>query len=95
MVYAPDREALFAHICGYFDRAGYNIVEAKVHTTEHGYALDTFLVLGRGSGIHYRDMIRILEKELMDELQPNAPLPSAHGGRLVAPRAALPRIAGR
>jgi [protein-PII] uridylyltransferase len=82
MVYAPDREALFAHICGYFDRAGYNIVEAKVHTTEHGYALDTFLVLGRGSGVHYRDMIRILEKELMDELQPNAPLPSAHGGRL-------------
>jgi len=82
MVYALDREALFAHICGYFDRAGYNIAEAKVHTTQHGYALDTFLVLARESGIHYRDMIRILEKELADELQPNTPLPTARSGRL-------------
>ena len=82
MVYAPDREALFAHICGYFDRASYDIAEAKVHTTQHGYALDTFLVLGSGPGIHYRDMIRILEKELADELQPNVPLPPPRGGRL-------------
>jgi [protein-PII] uridylyltransferase len=82
MVYTPDREALFAHICGYFERAGYNIAEAKIHTTQHGYALDTFLVLGRGPGVHYRDMIRILEKELTDELQSNAPLPPPRGGRL-------------
>jgi [protein-PII] uridylyltransferase len=82
MVYAPDREALFAHICGYFGRAGYNIAEAKVHTTRHGYALDTFLVLGRGPGVHYREMIRILEKELTDELQSSAPLPPMRGGRL-------------
>jgi len=82
MVYAPDREGLFAHTCGYFDRAGYNIAEAKIHTTQHGYALDTFLVLGRGPGVHYRDMIRILEKELSDELESNAPLPAPRGGRL-------------
>lgn len=82
MVYAPDQEGLFAHICGYFERAAYNIAEAKIHTTQHGYALDTFLVLGRGPGIHYRDMIRILEKELTDELQSNAPLPPPRGGRL-------------
>ena len=82
MVYAPDREALFAHICGYFERAGYNIAEARIHTTQHGYALDTFLVLGHGPGVHYRDMIRILEKELTDELQSNAPLPPPRGGRL-------------
>jgi len=95
MVYAPDREALFAHICGYFDRASYDIAEAKVHTTQHGYALDTFLVLGSGPGIHYRDMIRILEKELADELQPNVPLPSAARRTARTPRAALPGIAGR
>jgi [protein-PII] uridylyltransferase len=82
MVYTPDREALFAHICGYFERAGYNIAEAKIHTTRHAYALDTFLVLGRGPGVHYRDMIRILEKELSDELQSNAPLPPPREGRL-------------
>jgi [protein-PII] uridylyltransferase len=31
MIYTRDREALFARICGYFDRAGFNIAEAKVH----------------------------------------------------------------
>ena len=36
---------LFARICGYFERAGFNIAEAKVHTTRNGYALDTFLVV--------------------------------------------------
>jgi len=82
MVYSPDRDGLFAHICGYFDRAGYNIAEAKIHTTQHRYALDTFLVLGRGPGVHYRDMIRILEKELGDELESNAPLPAPRGVRL-------------
>jgi len=82
MVYAPDREGLFARICGYFEHAGYNIAEAKIHTTQHGYALDTFLVLGRGPGVHYRDMIRILEKELTDELQTGAQLPPPRSGRL-------------
>src|SRR6185436_18101497 len=33
MIYAPDKEALFARICGYFERAGFSIAEAKVHTS--------------------------------------------------------------
>jgi len=39
MIYTRDREALFARICGYFERAGFNIVEAKVHTTRNAFAL--------------------------------------------------------
>ena len=54
MIYTRDREALFARICGYFERAGFNIVEAKVHTTRNGYALDTFLVMGQGRDAHYQ-----------------------------------------
>ena len=57
MVYARDRAALFARICGYFDRTNFDIVEAKIHTTRHGYALDTFLVLGGGDGTPYRDIL--------------------------------------
>ncbi len=45
MVYLRDRDDLFARICGFFDRMGYSIVEAKIHTCRHGYALDTFLML--------------------------------------------------
>jgi [protein-PII] uridylyltransferase len=82
MIYTPDREALFARICGYFERAGFNIVEAKVHTTRHGYALDTFLVMGQGPGAHYRDLIELIERELPVELESQAALPPPRGGRL-------------
>ncbi|MDA8108091.1 MAG: [protein-PII] uridylyltransferase [Betaproteobacteria bacterium] len=82
MIYTPDREALFARICGYFERANFNIAEAKVHTTRNGYALDTFLVMGQGPGVHYRDMISMIEKELAEELESDRPLGPPRGGRL-------------
>lgn len=82
MIYTRDRKSLFARICGYFERNGFNIAEAKIHTTRHGYALDTFLVMGHGPGTHYRDMINLIEKELADELVSHAPLAPPHGGRL-------------
>jgi [protein-PII] uridylyltransferase len=82
MIYTPDREALFARICGYFERAHFNIVEAKIHTTRNGYALDTFLVMGKGPGAHYRDMMAMIENELAAELQSNAPLPQPGSGRV-------------
>ncbi len=80
MIYTPDRKELFARICGYFERANFNIVEAKIHTTRHGYALDTFLIMGRGKAAHYRDMISMIESELALELASETPLgPSARG----------------
>jgi len=82
MVYVPDRPGLFARICGYFERTGFNIAEAKIHTTRHGYALDTFLVMGHGPGAHYRDMLMQIEKELADELDTGGALPAPRGGRL-------------
>ncbi len=82
MIYAPDREALFARICGYFERAGFNIVEAKVHTTRNGYAIDTFMVMGKGPGAHYRDMMAMIESELTENLQSQAPLSPPRGGRV-------------
>ncbi len=82
MIYMPDREALFARICGYFERAGFNIVEAKIHTTRNSYALDTFMVMGKGSGAHYRDLMALIESELTAELQSQAPLPPPRSGRV-------------
>jgi [protein-PII] uridylyltransferase len=81
MIYTPDREALFARICGYFERGGFNIAEAKIHTTRNGYALDTFLVMGAGRGAHYRELIAMIEQELAAELQSQAPLAPPRGGR--------------
>jgi [protein-PII] uridylyltransferase len=82
MVYTRDREALFARICGYFERAGFSIAEAKVHTTRNGYALDTFVVMGEGRDAHYQDRIAMIETELAAEVQSGAPLGPPRGGRL-------------
>ena len=82
MIYTRDREALFARICGYFERAGFNIMEAKVHTTRNGYALDTFVLMGQGRDAHYQDRIAMIEAELAEELQSDAPLAPPRGGRL-------------
>jgi len=82
MIYTRDREALFARICGYFERAGFNIVEAKVHTTRNGYALDTFLVMGQGPGAHYRDLISMIEADLAVDVQSEEPLGPPRGGRV-------------
>jgi [protein-PII] uridylyltransferase len=82
MIYTRDREALFARICGYFERAGFNIAEAKVHTTRNGYALDTFVIMGQGRDAHYQDRIAMIETELAEEVQSDAPLAPPRGGRL-------------
>jgi len=82
LVYAPDREGLFARICGYLDRASFDIAEAKVHTTRSGHALDSFLVMGQGPGSHYREMINLIESELAEELRRDGPLPAPREGRM-------------
>ena len=81
MIYLRDRSDLFAHISGFFERMGYTIVEAKVHTTQHGYALDSFLVLDPSDhAISYRDLLSYIEYELAQLLtSAEPPAPPLHG----------------
>ncbi|MCL2873166.1 MAG: [protein-PII] uridylyltransferase [Betaproteobacteria bacterium] len=44
MVYLRDHPGLFAQLCHFFGRHHLSILEARIHTTRHGYALDTFAV---------------------------------------------------
>jgi [protein-PII] uridylyltransferase len=44
-VFTPDREGLFYRICAGLAAAGANIIDARVHTTRDGMALDNLLVL--------------------------------------------------
>jgi [protein-PII] uridylyltransferase len=79
MIYTHDREDLFARICGFFERLGYTILEARVHTSQHGYALDSFLVLDQNDKTSsYRDLLSYIEYELTQKLlsinPPDAPL---------------------
>jgi [protein-PII] uridylyltransferase len=82
MIYTRDQRDLFARICGYFEQINYSIADARIHTTRHGYALDTFLLLGPGINPHYRDMIAQIETELADRLQHPTPLHPPTCGRV-------------
>lgn len=82
LVYSPDRADLFAHICGYFDSAGFDILDAKVHTTQAGYALDTFQVLSPELEQHHRDLISLVENQLALTLQNENSLPEPRRSRI-------------
>jgi len=47
-VYTRDRPGLFARLAGALAVAGANVVDAKIHTTRDGKALDNFRVQARG-----------------------------------------------
>jgi len=85
LVYAPDRPDLFARICGYFDRASFSIQDARIHTSGTGYALDTFQILAsdplRFEGVHYRDMIALVETQLAEAVASDKPLHEPSRGR--------------
>jgi [protein-PII] uridylyltransferase len=82
MVYVPDQPLLFARLCGFFARLGYSIVDAKIHTTRHGYALDSFVVFAFDATQSYRDMIGLIEHDIAEQLTRLPPLPTTFGGRL-------------
>lgn len=83
MVYLPDQKELFARICGFFGRRGLSILEAKIHTTRHGYALDTFAVHDPADpDAAYRDTIQLVEFELARVLEEQRPLEPPSAGRV-------------
>ncbi|MDX2219519.1 MAG: [protein-PII] uridylyltransferase [Burkholderiales bacterium] len=88
MVYTPDQPGVFARICTYFERMHLDIAAAKIYTTQHGYALDSFQVLPRARtasgdlGGHYRDVIARIEEELARQLKDAKPLPAPASGRV-------------
>lgn len=45
MIYTPDRNDLFMHICAFFDLHELNTQDARIYTTTHGWALDSFVLL--------------------------------------------------
>jgi [protein-PII] uridylyltransferase len=83
-VFTPDREALFYRISAGLAAAGANIIDARIHTTRDGMALDNLLVLD-GRGRAYSDrrlrsrLVRSVEAALASEDPP--PLPEPLPGR--------------
>jgi [protein-PII] uridylyltransferase len=70
MVYVADQPDLFARVMKVFARLGFSVLDARVHTSKTGYALDTFTVVNPGSaGGAYRDVTQLLEHEITAGLQ--------------------------
>ena len=98
LVYTQDQPDLFARICGYFDQGGFSILDARIHTTHQGYALDTFqIVTTVDMDEHYREMTSLLETGLAHAIAEAGPLPAPSRGRVsrrvksfpIAPRVSL------
>ncbi|QPN31989.1 [protein-PII] uridylyltransferase [Diaphorobacter sp. JS3051] len=97
LVYAPDQSDLFMRICGYFDRAGFSILDARVHTANNGHALDTFQVVASSQPGAYRELIHMVENDLLRAIEDPRPLPEPTRKRVsrrvksfpIAPRVTL------
>lgn len=81
MVYTPDREDLFADLCAYFDRRSMSIQDARIHTTRHGHALDSFIVLLPQHDRDVRSHASLLEHDLTSQLREAGPIGAASSYR--------------
>ena len=95
-VFTPDREGLFYRICAGLASAGANIIDARIHTTRDGMALDNLLVLD-GRGQPYRDrrqrarLAKAVDSALNSADSP--PLPSGEPPRRTSAFEVAPSVA--
>ena len=83
MIYTKDQNDIFVRICNFFDRMGYTIVEAKIYTTNHAYALDSFVVLDQSDkNVSYSGLLKFIESKLTSQLDENVTLESPLKGRI-------------
>ena len=93
-IYAKDQPGLFYRLAGAISLAGGNIIDARIHTTEDGMALDNFLVQDatRGPVAELRQLER-LRGEVRQALAGHEPSPDRLASRAAPfPRAAAFRI---
>ncbi len=82
LVYSPDQPDLFARICGYFEQRGFSILDARVHTANNRYALDTFQVTAQAMPDLYHELASMVEAELVRAILQTGPLPAPGKGRV-------------
>ena len=83
MVMTRDLPGLFARITGFFEKLTFDIAAAKIHTTDHGYALDVFQILPKSDSVsRYRDVVGMIERDLARVLNDPAAPPLSLSGRI-------------
>jgi [protein-PII] uridylyltransferase len=70
LIYSKNSAHIFNKTCHFFDEIGYNIVAAKIFTTQHNYALDLFDLLDTNpKSVSYEGLFKFIEKELTSRLE--------------------------
>ncbi|QDQ87258.1 [protein-PII] uridylyltransferase [Alcaligenaceae bacterium SJ-26] len=78
LVWIRDVADLFARICAYLDRSRLSILDARIHTTRDGWALDSFIVLPLDEEIAPQALATEIEQglgETLAQLVGTAPQP--------------------
>ncbi len=78
MIYTPDRDDLFMHICAFFDQHHLGVQDARIYTTLHGWALDSFVLLLPKRSLYSPHWAQSIQAALSQHLHeasqyPNAP----------------------
>lgn len=83
LIYSKDRNDIFARICQFFESMHYSIGQAKILITEHGYALDDFIVLEQSTKqVSYSGLLKLIEAELTKNIEHNQTLAAPVLGRV-------------
>jgi len=73
-VYAKDRPGLFYHLSAAISLAGANIIDARIHTTLDGMAVDNFLVQdSKGGPFADRHQLKRLEENVLRAIEGQEP----------------------
>ena len=83
MIFAKDHDDLFARICVFFDAMACNIVQASIYSTQHGYALNSFIVLDQsGKSVSYSGLLKYIEINLTAKINEVGELKLNNQGRV-------------
>ena len=70
LIYQKNSARIFNKTCRFFDEIGYNVVAAKIFTTQHDYALNLFDLLDANpKSVSYEGLFKFIEKELTSRLE--------------------------
>lgn len=81
LVYVKDQRFLFARVASFFERNGLSILDARIHTTKSGWALDTFLVADRREREDVDELLSWIERQLTAHIAAKAMLPEPKPGK--------------
>lgn len=81
-IFLPDQTGLFSKVLYAFECNGLSVLEARIHTTHSGWALDTFLAEDKRGHVDFAEFKDTFSTRLRENLLESGKLPQTKTGRL-------------